>query len=247
MIKINYAGSGNLSQFTCDGLGQLVTIVEQAGGSITGTKQFIWSLGSRNEARDAAGIVSNQYFLLGEVQGSSKYFYTLDHLHSTRELTNATGTLTSQYAYDPYGRQSSLLTGGITSSVSYAGYYAHAPSNLNLTLTRAYAPNNSRWLSRDPSGEINGTNLNAYVNNNPINHRDASGLGPLPLCNDWGDLAWWLGFLIYLASIGYFGAAGAYAGYAFGGPFGGLILGALGLAFGYFFGRWAGGFFGFGR
>jgi RHS repeat-associated protein len=59
---------------------------------------------------------------------------------------------------------------------AFTGHYYHARSGLYLALYRAYNPAIGRWLSRDPIGEKNGTNLFEYVSNNPINHWDPLGL-----------------------------------------------------------------------
>ena len=55
--------------------------------------------------------------------------------------------------------------------------FSHSPSGLYLTKNRAYDPYSGRWLSRDPAGEINGSiNLYAYVDGDPTNYADTSGL-----------------------------------------------------------------------
>jgi len=56
--------------------------------------------------------------------------------------------------------------------------FYHADSGLYLTRYRAYDPRSARWLSRDPINERGGANLYAYVEGNPINYRDPSGLLP---------------------------------------------------------------------
>jgi RHS repeat-associated protein len=80
---------------------------------------------------------------------------------------------------DPYGRLTKI-SGSMDSDFQYAGYYEHAPSNLNLTLFRVYDPNTGKWLSRDPSGERGGINLYEYARNNTINLIDPFGLCGCP-------------------------------------------------------------------
>jgi RHS repeat-associated protein len=83
-------------------------------------------------------------------------------------MTNSSGTIVARYDYDPYGRVTPIGTITVPSDLQYAGYYEHVTSGLNLTMFRAYDPNASRWLSRDPQGEAVGVNLYAYAYNNPI-------------------------------------------------------------------------------
>jgi RHS repeat-associated protein len=201
--KINYPGTGNNSQFSYDGLGHCVQIVETSGGSTTSTKQFVWCDSNMCEARNASGTITAQYFALGETISGTSYYYTTDHLGlrvpkanafsqlifmtghpngynpldhsgSIREMTDSSGNIQAQYVYDPYGR-ATKLQGSLASDFQYAGYYFHAPSNLNLTTYRSYSSSFGRWINRDSIGEDGGLNLYAYVGNKPISQTDPSG------------------------------------------------------------------------
>jgi RHS repeat-associated protein len=86
----------------------------------------------------------------------------------------STGTVASQYTYDPYGNQTTVS--GTASDIGYAGYFAHAVSGLDFTLYRAYDPTHARWLNRDPIGERGGINLYAYADGNPVDNTDPLGL-----------------------------------------------------------------------
>jgi len=176
MIKITYPGTGNYSQFTYDALGHCAQITETSGGTITSTKQFVWWGNEMCEARNASSAVTAQYFSFGETINGTSYYYTKDHLGSIRELTNSSGVIQSQYAYDPYGQVTKIVGSGPASDFQYAGYYYHKPSGLNLTLNRAYNSNLGRWINRDPIEEIGGVNLYCYVGNDPIEFSDILGL-----------------------------------------------------------------------
>ena len=91
------------------------------------------------------------------------------------EMTNSSGTVESQLAYDPYGRVTQLQ-GSMSPDCEYAGYYLHAPSGLSLTATRAYHSGFGRFINRDSIEEAGGTNLFAYTDNDPIKTTDQSGL-----------------------------------------------------------------------
>ncbi|MBU6454169.1 MAG: RHS repeat-associated core domain-containing protein [Cyanobacteria bacterium REEB67] len=129
-----------------------------------------------------------------------------DHQSSIREMTDGSGNIVAQYAYDPYG-QATKLQGSLDSDFQYAGMYYHAPSGLNLATFRAYSPTLGRWINRDPIHDLtfkmrplgpkvedpsvmvmaaaSGPRISkrprelndyAYVGNSPVNWRDASGL-----------------------------------------------------------------------
>src|SRR5437588_12635141 len=81
------------------------------------------------------------------------------------------GTVVARYDYDPYGRSTTVL-GTTPTDFNFTGLYRHSKSNLDLAVYRAYDPDLGRWLSRDPlkAAELRqGTNLFAYVGDNPIN------------------------------------------------------------------------------
>jgi RHS repeat-associated protein len=99
---------------------------------------------------------------------------------SISEMTNSSGTVEAQYAYDPYGR-ATLVQGSGASDRQYAGYYFHAPSGLCLTLNRAYSASLGRWLNRDPFEESVGNNLYRYAMGAPTNYIDPTGAVPLDL------------------------------------------------------------------
>ena len=185
LIAINFIGTRNRSEFTYDGLGRRVGIVEKAGSTVTSTKKFVW-IGNRiAQERDSHDTITRQYFAEGEYREKS-YYYTRDHLGSIRELTNSDGVLVARYDYDEYG-QRTKLNGTADVDFGYTGHYHHAPSGLVLTLYRAYNPVRGRWISKDPIGEEGGVNLYLYVHNDPVNEYDPLGLqgitvpsGPYP-------------------------------------------------------------------
>jgi len=102
-------------------------------------------------------------------------YYVRDHLGSVTHLIDENGQVRAEYEYDPYGRRTKIR-GDLDTDIGYAGMFYHEKSGLYLTQHRAYDPKLGRWLSRDPIGEHDGTNLYAYVGNNPINKVDPKGL-----------------------------------------------------------------------
>ena len=180
LILVTYPGTNNYSSFSYDALGRNVKIVETVAGTITSTKQFVWCADDRCEARDGTGAITAQYFSNGQTIGgtTNKYYNETDHLASVRELTDSSGVVQAEYSYDPYG-QATKLQGSVASDFQYAGYYFHAPSGLNLTASRAYSPGLGRFINRDPMEEDGGVNLYGYVDGDPVNSSDPSGLQTL--------------------------------------------------------------------
>jgi RHS repeat-associated protein len=90
---------------------------------------------------------------------------------STIALTDAgTGALTS-FAYHPYGSSSAPPP-----TFGYTGQRFEAETGLYFYRARHYSPAWGRFLQPDPAGYSAGLNLYAYVNNDPLNATDPTGL-----------------------------------------------------------------------
>ena len=180
MVAINHrtgTAPGTRSEFTYDGLGRRVRIVERdATGAVTSDKRYVWSGMSLREERDSANSALNKkYFGQGVEIGTAKYFYTRDHLGSIREMVDSSGNIKARYEYDPYGRRTKV-SGTMDADFGFTGYFFHAPSGLCLAPYRTYDADTGRWLSRDPIGEQGGLNLYGFAGNTPINEIDPLGL-----------------------------------------------------------------------
>ena len=198
LASIQYADSTQTA-FTYDGQSRRVQIKE-ISASGTSTKNLLWNGNQICEERDGDNNVTKRYYQRGMqlVSGSNagSYYYTLDHLGSIREVTNANRAVQTRYDYDPYGRKTATkVSGNIDADFGYTGDYYHAPSALCLTLYRAYDADTARWLSRDPLADptfgisngvvrsrpgemIVGPNLYEYVSNEPTRKIDPTGLIP---------------------------------------------------------------------
>ena len=164
----------NRSEFSYDGLGRRCRIIEKTNGVVRSETRYVWSGPDIVEERNGADAVTRRFFSQGFTAGGASYFYTRDHLGSTREIVDATAQVQTRYAYDAWGRQTKLA-GSVDSLFGFAGYALHSPSGLYLTLHRPYDSGTSRWLSRDPLGAAGGMNLYGYVENDPLNEADPFG------------------------------------------------------------------------
>jgi RHS repeat-associated protein len=164
------------SEFTYDGEGKRVRIVEKDGTVVLSDQRYVWCHSLLCEERDSSGAaVTKRFFGLGVEEGANKYFYTLDHLTSVREMTDSTGALRARYDYDPYGRVTKVI-GDKDAFFTFTGHQRHSASGLILAPYRAYDTTLGQWLSEDPLGYVDGLNLYAYVLADPIGNKDALGL-----------------------------------------------------------------------
>ena len=164
------------SEFTYDGWGQRMRIVEKDNAVLTSDRRFLWCGSTLCEERDATGAsVTRRFFERGMQESGAPFFYTTDHLGNVRELTDATGAVRARYSYDPFGR-ATKLSGDKESVITFAGLVNHSPSGLLLANYRAFDTSLGRWISQDPIGLAGGANLYGYVGNGPIDGSDPLGL-----------------------------------------------------------------------
>jgi RHS repeat-associated protein len=163
------------TEFTYDGRGRRVRLIEKLGGGTVSDSRFLWCEERLCERRDAlGGTVLDRFFADGAQLAGTNYYNTRDHLGSVREVIDASGTLRARYDYDPFGR-ATTTSGDVMVPFRYTGHQLHVGSDLLLTRTRTYDPMVARWLSRDPSKDVTSPNLYAYVENDPINYWDPDG------------------------------------------------------------------------
>jgi RHS repeat-associated protein len=126
--------------------------------------------------------------------GVSKYFLQ-DHLGSTIGLTNSSGAITEQTAYDSFGN----ATNNLSTRYQFTGREYDSFTGLHYYRARFYDAQLGRFISEDPIKFKGGMNWYGYVDNNPTNYSDPYGLNPykLPanpgtngssLPNDWKNI-----------------------------------------------------------
>ncbi len=134
--------------------------------------------------------------------------------------------------YQPFGENPAVLTGTYRYTArrfdpETAGSAAQ-PSGLYYYRARTYSPTWGRFLQPDPVGYAGGNNLYAYVNNDPLNATDPSGLC-VPYC-----ITVPVGAVLgvagaYLADPAHFGLRAALAGATLGALAGAGVPYAIGL------------------
>jgi RHS repeat-associated protein len=97
-----------------------------------------------------------------------------DALGSVLGLTSSSGTIETQYTYDPYGN--TTTTG--TASANPSQYTGRESDGAGLYYYRAryYSPTYQRFISEDPIGFAGkDTNLYSYVTESPLDQKDPAG------------------------------------------------------------------------
>jgi RHS repeat-associated protein len=123
------------------------------------------------------------------IHPSATRYFLADALGSTIALTNPSGTVKSQFKYEPFGR---TTVSGDTTTNRYR-WTGREDEEMDLYYLRGryYSQELHRFISRDPVGFAGGDpNLYSYAGNSPTNFADVMGLYGLPTSvgpGGWGD------------------------------------------------------------
>jgi RHS repeat-associated protein len=164
-ITFQYNGLGERISQTVNGVTTYFTLDLNAGLSQVlsdGTNTYLYGVGRIAQADQ----VGKEYFLG-------------DALGSVRQLTDATGAVTLSKSYEPYGDVMASAGDG-TSAYGFTNEWTDSYINLLYLRARFYSPGLGRFLSRDvwKGDKQQSMSYNAwlYVEDNPINRRDPSGM-----------------------------------------------------------------------
>ncbi|MFI5540662.1 SpvB/TcaC N-terminal domain-containing protein [Nocardia sp. NPDC051900] len=107
-------------------------------------------------------------------------FQLADHLSSSHVELDEIGRIISYEEYAPFGAATYQAVRSQTETPKryrYTGHERDEETGFDAMGVRYYASWLCRWISCDPSGTTDSTNLYEYVANNPVRHVDVTGRG----------------------------------------------------------------------
>jgi RHS repeat-associated protein len=158
----------------------------------TGTYQYLYGNLKKpfqlTAMRDTAGVLSTFYYdeagaLFAMDKGSARYYVASDQVGSPRVVSDAAGVVVKYLEYDSFGLQTYDSNPAVQMPVGFAGGITDDKTGLVRFGYRDYDPDTGRWTAKDPIFFGGGQgNLYQYVQNNPINFVDPSGLKFSDMC-----------------------------------------------------------------
>ena len=139
--------------------------------------------------------------IVGFVYNNKTYYFRKNIFGDVERIYNDNGTVVGRYSYSAFGEcEIKLDTDNIASlnPIRYRGYYFDDELGLYYLQSRYYDPEIGRFISADSieyadPGHVNGLNLYAYCNNNPIMNVDFTG-------HSW--MSFWKGIGEWFGNIG---------------------------------------------
>ncbi len=123
------------------------------------------------------GGLDQPHSLRRRMRSDSVFYYAQDFPRNVVGLVNGSKVLVNQYRYKPFGADDQgFPQGTVPNSFKFAGREFDTETGLYYMRARYYDPQLARFISEDPIGLAGGINLYTYVNNNPVNGTDPSGL-----------------------------------------------------------------------
>lgn len=146
---------------------------------IAGTgKSFVYD--GANVVQELQGTNPTAYLLTGGIDeifqrtdSSGTWDLLADALGSTLAISDNTGTIQTQYSYEPFGN--TIATGASSTNVNEFTGRELDETGLYFYRARYYNPQIGRFVSEDPIGIHGGINVYRYADNDPVDFGDPTG------------------------------------------------------------------------
>ncbi len=167
----------------------------------------VYTLDGNKILRESDGSRTITYYhggsgIVGFAYNGTDYYFRKNLQGDVMEIYTAAGAKAASYVYDAWGKVLAVnnYTGeniGDLNPIRYRGYYYDVETGLYYLNSRYYDPETGRFINADTTDvlenakyDINGLNLYAYCNNNPVAGRD-----------DEGDMSFWKKLAIAAAVV----------------------------------------------
>ena len=133
---------------------------------------------------DGLQFYYDQDGIAGFTYQNAKYVYQKDAQNNIVGIVDSTGAVVVKYTYDAWGNHtvngSLATTVGMVNPFRYRSYFYDVETGLYYLKTRYYDPETCRFINMDSieyadHETVNGLNLFAYCNNNPVMGYDPNG------------------------------------------------------------------------
>ncbi|MGN6558114.1 MAG: RHS repeat-associated core domain-containing protein [Solirubrobacterales bacterium] len=171
LTKISGANTGS---FSYDPFGRRAS--KTLGGTTTkllydGANVVQELVGESVTANMLTGLEADQLFSRTTKAGTSSYL--TNPLNSTIALANSSAEVKTSYTYDPFGGVAKA--GESTDNPFQFTGRENDGTGLQYNRARYYSPSMGRFISQDPAGFVDGSNLYAYATNAPLDLTDPTG------------------------------------------------------------------------
>lgn len=139
---------------------------------------------------------------LGFIFNDTQYFYITNQMNDVIGITDSNGEIVANYEYDEWGNEILNDSSKIAeiNPLRYRGYFHDTETGYYYLQSRYYNSEICRFINADipqiaqkGKDDINGLNLFAYCNNNPVNSVDYSGYYSWSKAYNYAE-KWWDGF-----------------------------------------------------
>ena len=147
-----------------------------------GTTNYVYDWFRLIEETDGSGNITVRYAegagpdqSFAQIQSGTTSYYSQDAVNSVTSLSNSTGALANTYAYDSFGKLTTS-TGTIVNPFQFTGREFDPETGINYYRARYYDQGTGRFISEDPIDFDGGINFYRYVENDPVDSSDPSGM-----------------------------------------------------------------------